>query len=43
MIHMIESTNKDRTMEYNAFCRMITFTVFSEIGTSASKIRENYK
>ena len=43
IIRRIESTNNDRLLAHDAFCRTITFRVFNEIGTSASTIRENFK
>lgn len=41
IIRMIKSTGNDKKMAHDAFCHTITFKVFHEIGTSASKIREN--
>ena len=41
MIRMIESIKHNQQLAHDAFCRTITFTVFSIIGTSASNFREN--
>lgn len=36
--HMMESETHNRVLRYNTFCRMISFTVFSNKG----RVRQNF-